>query len=134
MAFFRNLFILTILLALGLGALIYYTEYRFAHPLAYYMLAFFAIITFVTSYVVGKGTGSDPQSYQLFFMGSSVFRVLLCMMAVFIYVYLATDRELQFALNFFTFYFIYTGFEIYGILSNLRQISKKQVPSGGLES
>jgi hypothetical protein len=58
-------------------------------------------------------------------MGSSVLRVLLCMTAVFIYVFQASDRELQFALNFFAIYFVYTGFEIYALLSNLRRISKK---------
>ena len=127
MHFFRNLILLTILIALGIAGLIYSTGYTLVHPLVWYILAFFGIITLATFYAVRKGAEVDPGSFQNYFLASSTFRVLLCMMAVFIYVYLASERELQFTLNFFFIYFIYTGFEIYAILSNLRQISKKQV-------
>jgi hypothetical protein len=125
MFFFRNLIVLTLLVAVAIAGLIHYTGYDLVHPLAYAMVAFFALITLGTYYGIQKGTKSDPGSFQLYFMGSSVLRVLLCMTAVFIYVFQASERELQFALNFFAIYFIYTGFEIYGLLSNLRQISKK---------
>jgi hypothetical protein len=125
MSFFRKLIFLTIVVAAILGALIYFTGYEVVHPLAFVILAFFALITLGAFYAIQKGTKSDPGSFQMYFMGSSVLRVLLCMTAVFIYVFMASEREMQFALNFFAIYFIYTGFEIYSILSNLRRISKK---------
>jgi hypothetical protein len=128
MPFLRNLLILTLLVGLAMGMLIYFLDYKVVHPYAWYILAFFALITLGTYYAIRKGTEADPGAFQLYYFGSSVFRVLLCMMAVFIYVFLASEGELQFVLNFFVIYFIYTGFEIYGILSNLRRISKKQVP------
>ena len=125
MSFFRTLVVLTILVSAIVAVLIYLTGYDLVHPLAFLILAFFALITLGAFYAIQKGSKADPGSFQLYFMGSSVLRVLLCMTAVFIYVFMASDRELQFALNFFAFYFIYTGFEIYSILSNLRRISKK---------
>jgi hypothetical protein len=125
MSFFRNLIILSVLIGALIGALIYYTGYALVHPLAFVILAFFALITLGAFYAIQKGSKADPGSFQLYFMGSSVLRVLLCMTAVFIYVFMASERELQFALNFFAIYFVFTGFEIYSILSNLRQISKK---------
>ena len=125
MSFFRQLLFLTILLAAAIAALVYFTGYTWVHPLAYLILTFFALITLGAFYAIQKGGKADPGSFQLYFMGSSVLRVLLCMTAVFIYVFMASDRELQFALNFFAIYFVYTGFEIYSLLSNLRQISKK---------
>jgi hypothetical protein len=125
MSFFRNILILTIVVGAVLAALVYFTGYELVHPLAYVIVTFFALITLGAYYAIQKGSKNDPGSFQLYFMGSSVLRVLLCMTAVFIYVFLASERELQFALNFFAIYFIYTGFEIYGILSNLRRISKK---------
>jgi len=127
MHFLRNLIILTILAAIVIGVLLYYTGYDLVHPLGWYILLFFATITFLTFYVVGKGMGDDFQKFQLFYFGSSVGRILLCMIAVFLYVYLASEREMQFAINFFLIYFLYTGFEIYSILGNLRRISKKEV-------
>ena len=126
MHFYRNLVILTVLVAVGIGALVYFTGYTVVHPLMWYILTFFVLITLATFYAVGKGAEVDPANFQIYYMASSAFRVILCLMAVFVYVYLASERELQFTLNFFFLYFIYTGFEIYGILSNLRQISKKQ--------
>jgi hypothetical protein len=125
MSFFRSLLILTILVCAIVAALVYFTGYDLVHPLAYGIIAFFALVTLGAYYAIQKGTKSDPGSFQLYFMGSSVLRVLLCMTAVFIYVFQASERELQFALNFFAIYFIYTGFEIYALLSNLRRISKK---------
>jgi hypothetical protein len=125
MSFFRNLLVLSLLVAAILGTLIYFTSYELVHPLAFVILAFFALITLGAFYAIQKGSKADPGSFQLYFMGSSVLRVLLCMTAVFIYVFMASERELQFALNFFALYFIYTGFEIYSLLSNLRRISKK---------
>lgn len=125
MPFFRNIIILTILVCALLAVLIHFTGYDWVHPLGYGIVAFFALLTLGAYYAIEKGSRNDPGSFQMYFMGSSVLRVLLCMTAVFIYVFQATDRELQFALNFFTIYFIYTGFEIYGLLSNLRRISKK---------
>ena len=126
MHFYRNLLILTALAAAGIGALIYTTGYTVVHPLMWYILAFFVLITLATFYAVRKGAEVDPANFQNYYMASSAFRVMLCLMVVFVYVYLASERELQFTLNFFFIYFTYTGFEIYGILSNLRQISKKQ--------
>ena len=125
MHFLRNLIILTVLLAAGIGLLVYFTGYALVHSLSWYILLFFATITFLTFYVVGKGMGDDFQKFQLFYFGSSVGRIFLCMVAVFLYVYLASEREMQFAINFFLIYFLYTGFEIYSILGNLRRISKK---------
>lgn len=125
MPFFRNIIILTILVCAAVAVLIHLTGYAWVHPLAYGIVAFFALLTLGAYYAIEKGSRNDPGSFQMYFMGSSVLRVLLCMTAVFIYVFQATDRELQFALNFFAIYFVYTGFEIYGLLSNLRRISKK---------
>ena len=126
MPFFRNLLILSVLLGAGMGALVYFTGYTWVHPYAGYILTFFALISGLTFFFIQKGATQDAGTFQLYYFGSSVFRVLLSMFVVFFYVYFASERELQFALNFFLIYFIYTGFEIYGILSNLRRISKKQ--------
>src|SRR5687767_7470055 len=99
MFFSRNLLILTIVVGAILAALVYFTGYELVHPLAYAIVIFFALITLGAYYAIQKGSKNDPGSFQLYFMGSSVLRVLLCMTAVFIYVFLASERELQFALN-----------------------------------
>lgn len=127
MSFFKNLLLITFLVCLAAGVAVYLNGYDMVHPYFWYMVLFFVFITAFTHYIVTMGSKSDPGNFQMYYMGSTAFRVLMCMGVVFIYVYFAAERELQFTLNFFFLYFLYTGFEIYHILTNLRRNSKKQL-------
>ncbi|QMU26898.1 hypothetical protein [Adhaeribacter radiodurans] len=127
MSFIKSLGLITIVLCLIFAALVYLQGYNWIHPYIWYMILFFLIVTGFTYYIVSAGSKSDPGNFQMYYLGSTLFRVLMCMGVVFVYVYFATQRELQFTLNFFLLYFIYTGFEIYHILTNLRRNSKKQL-------
>ena len=127
MSFFKSLVFVSILLGLVAGILIYMQGYQVIHPYFWYMLLFFVFVTAFTYYIIAMGSKSDPGNFQMYYLGSMAFRVLMCMGVIFIYVYFVAERELQFTLNFFLLYFIYTGFEIYHILTNLRQNSKKQL-------
>jgi len=54
------------------------------------------------------------------------FRVVLCIGVVALYAYFYKEGRLQFVFNFFALYFLFTGFEIYSLLANLRPHLKKQ--------
>ncbi|RDC66008.1 hypothetical protein [Adhaeribacter pallidiroseus] len=127
MSFFKSLVLVSVLLGLVAGILIYTQGYNLIHPYFWYMLLFFVFVTAFTYYIIALGSKNDPGNFQMYYFGSTAFRVLMCMGVIFIYIYFAADRKLQFTLNFFLLYFIYTGFEIYHILTNLRQNSKKQL-------
>ncbi len=127
MSFFKSLIVVTLLLCLVAGVAVYLQGYTLVHPYIWYMLLFFVFVTGFTYYIIAMGSKSDPGNFQMYYFGSTAFRVLMCMGVIFIYVYFAGERELQFTLNFFLLYFVYTGFEIYHILTNLRRNSKKQV-------
>ncbi|QNF32417.1 hypothetical protein HUW51_06610 [Adhaeribacter swui] len=127
MSFFKNLLFVTLFLVLVAGALVYLQGYNLVHPYFWYMVLFFVFVTGFTYYIITMGSKSDPGNFQMYYMGATAFRVLMCMGVVFIYVYFSAERELQFTLNFFLLYFLFTGFEIYHILTNLRRNSKKQL-------
>ncbi|MDQ3291982.1 MAG: hypothetical protein M3Q05_11905 [Bacteroidota bacterium] len=127
MSFFKSLGLITIIICVVLGVLVYLQGYTLVHPFIWYMVLFFLFITGFTYYIVSAGSKNDPGNFQMYYLGSTLFRVLMCMGLIFVYVYFSTQRELQFTLNFFLLYFIYTGFEIYHILTNLRRNSKKQL-------
>ena len=127
MPFIRNLFFITVGVCLVSGLLIYRQGYVWVHPYIWYQVLFFLSVTGFTEYITRLGRKNDPTNFQLYYLGSTVLRVLLSIGVIFIYVYFAASRELQFAANFFLLYFIYTGFEVYHILSNLRRNSKKQL-------
>lgn len=125
MSFTAKLIIVTGVMALLIGLLIYTTGYNVVHPYAWYMLLFFVFVTGFTFYITKKGYQEDEENFQLYYFGSMAFRVVMCLAVILLYVLFTKERHLQFALNFFALYFIFTGFEIYCILTNLRPISKK---------
>jgi len=124
--FFRNLFIFSGIVGLIIGVLIYFTGYTLVHTYIWYVLAFFVFITALTFYVSRLGISYDSDNFQLYYFGSTGFRMLLSIAVVFFYVYRFSENELQFVLNFFALYFLFTGFEIYSLLANLRPNLKKQ--------
>lgn len=125
MLFSRNLLIFSAVLGLLIWLLIRATGYNLVHPFIWYIFGFFILITAITFFITRLGIREDEANFQLYYFGSMAFRVLLCIGVVFVYVYLYSENELQFVLNFFVLYFLYTGFEIYSILTNLRPHLKK---------
>ena len=126
MKFFKNLLIFSGVVGLVIGALAYFTGHALVHTYIWYVLAFFVFITALTFYITRLGISYDNDNFQLYYFGSMGFRMLLSIGVVFIYVYLFSENELQFVLNFFVLYFLFTGFEIYSLLANLRPNLKKQ--------
>lgn len=127
MRFAKSLSLFSGIVILLLWMLIYFTGYRLAHPYVWFILTFFIFITAVTFYVTWWGAREDQDNFQLYYFASMGFRLILSIGVIFVYVYLATEGEVQFVLNFFVLYFVYTAFEIYSLLTNLRPHSKKQV-------
>jgi hypothetical protein len=124
--FIRNLIIFSGVLAVLTGVLQHYTGNQVVHPFVWYIFAFFILITAGTFYITKLGISYDNDNFQLYYFGSMGFRMMLSIGAVFLYVYLYSENELQFVLNFFVFYFLFTGFEIYSLLANLRPNLKRQ--------
>lgn len=65
----------------------------------------------------------DPQSRTNLFLGTTVLRLLLSMGFIGITLFLGIENQILWVANFFAIYLFYLVFEIYTILSNLRQIS-----------
>ncbi len=113
-------------MGLVIGALAYFTGDALVHTYIWLMLAFFVLVTAGTFYITRLGVSYDKDNFQLYYFGSMGFRMILSITVVFIYVFLFSENELQFVLNFFVLYFLFTGFEIYSLLANLRPNLKKQ--------
>ncbi len=125
MKFFRNLLIFSAVIGLVIGLLIWFTGHALVHTHIWYIFSFFVFVTALTFYVARLGISYDNDNFQLYYFGAMGFRMMLSIGVVFIYVYLFSENELQFVLNFFVLYFIFTGFEIYSLLANLRPNLKK---------
>lgn len=127
MLFAKNLSVFSGIIILLIGTFVFFSDYQLVHPYIWMIFAFFIFITAVTFYVTWWGAREDQDNFQLYYFASMGFRLILSIGVIFVYIYLIRERQIQFVLNFFVLYFLYTAFEIYSLLTNLRPHSKKRV-------
>jgi hypothetical protein len=126
--FLRNFLIFCVVL----WAVIYGLQMQFGaaviHPLAYYVFGFFAVLTAITYWLTAVLLKANPDGFMVAFFGGMVVRLLLSVALVMIYLYKGGAKEghgtWTFLGSFFLLYFLFAGFEIWSILSNLRPFSK----------
>lgn len=89
------------------------------------MFGFLAGITYVAYMLVDIGIKRDPEVGVMAIMGSIAVKMIFCMAFVLIYSIKAKGIGLIFMLNFFSLYLLFTAFEIYCLLRNLRHQNLK---------
>ena len=88
------------------------------------VFGFIAGITFIAYVVAFLGIKRNPETGVLAIMGSIAVKMLFSMAFVLIYSLNHKGKDLVFVFNFFSLYLLFTGFEIYGLLRNLRHQNK----------
>lgn len=129
--FFRQLLLFSLLI----GAILYalHSEYGAAvvHPLAGYIFGFFILITVITYWITLRLVSLSPDNFMAAYFGSMVLRLLLSLGVVVLYLYRGGahegDARWTFLGAFFILYFLFAGFEVWTVLSNLRPFSKRIV-------
>ncbi len=89
-------------------------------PDIHLFLAFFSGITLVAFQISMAGIKKGGENAIIFLLGGVAAKLLLTMIFALVYVYSHKVGKLQFLSNFFILYFIYSAFEIYSLLYNLR--------------
>jgi len=84
-------------------------------------IAFLTLIAFILSWL-GIKKGTDVSVFAI--LGGIVMKLLFCMVFVLVYLLKFKVNDIQFVVNFFSLYFLYTGFEVYCLLRNLRHQNK----------
>ncbi|ALI99196.1 hypothetical protein [Rufibacter tibetensis] len=125
MNFIRGMLLLTGLVILLIIALLQFTGDGLVHSYIWLMLGFFVFVTCFSHYVANLGLRHDSENLHAYYFASMGIRMVLSIIVVFVYRYFHEEQVVQFVINFFVLYFIYTAFEIYALLSNLRRNSKK---------
>jgi len=121
-----------LLFTLGLAALLYGLAAglgpRVVHPYAGRVLALLAALTAATYYLTARVTAAKPDYFIAAYFGGVVLRFLGSILVLGIYLYRAGGTQAagtpSLLIAFFVLYFLYAGFEIWAILSNLRPFSK----------
>ncbi|UOQ75692.1 hypothetical protein MUN84_13600 [Hymenobacter sp. 5516J-16] len=121
-----------LLFCLLTGAILYalYSQFgpRVIHPFTPYTFAFFAILTFLTYRVTARLVQANPDNFMVAYFGTMVVRLLLSLTLVLVYLFRGGGKEgdarWAFLGSFFILYFLFAGFEVWSVLSNLRPFSK----------
>ena len=121
-----------VLFTLALAALIYMLAAQLGphliHPFTGRVLLLMALLTGGTYYLTARVTAVKRDYFIAAYFGGVVLRFLGSLLVLGIYLYrsggVRDQGTMSLLIAFFTLYFLYAGFEIWAILSNLRPFSK----------
>jgi hypothetical protein len=84
------------------------------------VFCFIAGITFIAWLVASAGMRKGGETAVYTILGSVIVKLLFCMGFVLVYLLEFRVNSLDFALQFFSLYLLFTAFEVYCLLRNLR--------------
>ena len=88
------------------------------------LFCFLGGLTYIAYLTAYFGIKMDPQAGVMAIMGSIVLKMIFSLAFVLIYSLNSTEKGIVFALNFFSLYLLFSFFEIYSLLCNLRHQNK----------
>lgn len=130
---FISVLLRILFLTLSLGVLFYLINQfdyhnQLVHDLIYEIVLFSSLIAFVVAsfshFVSRKNDSTDT---VLLVIGSTSIRMILSIFVLTFLLFKDPENRLLLVVNFLIVYLFYLLFEIYFIITNLRQISKKDI-------
>lgn len=127
LAKFTSIYLIFVGLLIGITAVLQalFTSQMLFVSNFWLMFGFLAGITYIAYAVVDIGIKRDPEVGIMAIMGSIAVKMIFCMAFVLIYSIKVMEIGLLFMLNFFSLYLLFTAFEIYCLLRNLRHQNLK---------
>ncbi len=96
------------------------------HQGAYYIIAFFLLLTIFTHYISLLGFKHIPDKFALVYLGTMTFRLLMGIGLIIIVLLQGIPDRILFVANFAFVYLAFLIFEIYALLTTLRSNSQKR--------
>ncbi len=89
------------------------------------IMVFFFVLTLASLSIIQSITAKNPANFLGAYFSVMIGRLFISI--IFATIFILTDREhlFNFAFNFLILYLLFLGFEIYGIITNLRHQNKK---------
>ncbi|WP_316735061.1 hypothetical protein [Pedobacter aquatilis] len=89
------------------------------------IFGFIAGITYIAYILAYLGINRNPEAGVMAILGSVILKMIFCMAFVLIYSINTKENGLLFVVNFFSIYLLFTAFEMYCLLRNLRHQNLK---------
>ena len=103
----------------------------YVHFTAIYWIPFFLVINGIASIVTYRALEQDQQKMILVYLATTVFRLLISVTIIFVALMQGVSDRIEFVVNFAVVYLVFLGFEIYGLLTNLRAHLEKDTNRHG---
>ena len=105
--------------------LLHYTWPEYTYKQFWIILVFFFLLTLGSLYFIDRMTKKKSDRFLAIYFGAMIGRLFISI--IFAAIFILTDRDsvFTFSVNFLLLYLSFLGFEIYGIITNLRHHFKK---------
>ena len=100
-------------------AVLSYLDYKLLHDLIWILQGYFLGVAIISCLISSIGL-KNKGDFHLYYMGTMVLRFFFHLIFIFVCFYLKVGNEIILVVNFFILYLLYTSFEIYHLLRNLR--------------
>jgi hypothetical protein len=119
-------FIKKTILFSAIVSVIAYFAYYFLIPGFYLqtfplLIAFFIVTTIVVHYILIKISKEKISKFSTFYLGSIAAKLFIYIIFIAIYVILNKSTAIPFLITFLILYFLYTFFETYSLLNDLKK-------------
>lgn len=119
-------FIKRILVFSAIISVIGYFSYRWLIPQFYlpifpFLIVFFIMITIGVHSILTKAGKQRISKFSTFYIGSMSIKLFVYIIFMAVYVFIDKPNALSFLLNFLVLYFLYTFFETWSLLSDLKK-------------
>ena len=106
-------------------AVCYFLLPDFIYEKVWIIFVFFFLLTLLSMIIIERQSKKNPKSFLAVYFSAMIGRLFISI--IFATVFILTDRDhlFNFAFNFLILYLLFLGFEIYGIITNLRAQNKK---------
>jgi hypothetical protein len=98
---------------------------QYVYHLIWVVLVFFFLLTLVSLYLIENFTKQNPENFLAVYFSAMIGRLFISIIFATIFILADRTHVFNFAINFLFLYLLFLGFEIYGILTNLRHHNNK---------
>lgn len=119
-----RLSVFTLLIAIGILLMSHYFP-DYIYRWVWIILLFFFVLTSGTLLLLNRLSKKNSTNFLTIYFGLTVARLFISILFAAIFILVDKAHVILFAANFMILYLLSLGFEIYGIMTNLRLHSKK---------
>jgi hypothetical protein len=124
--FFQKSFLVLFLIVTSALFILKFFYPEIIHSKVWIIQIYFFLAFGLTYLLAGSIMKNMPEQMHIYYLGAMAVRFILSILFIFTCLLASSDNPVVFAMNFFIIYLVYSWFEIYLLLRNLRTDLKRQ--------